>query len=261
MSVSLIISTYNRPDALFRVLESVEHQTKLPDEIIVADDGSDKNTKKCIDDFNKSSSLKVIHSWQQDNGFRVAESRNKAISKSNCDYIILIDGDVILHNKFIEDHLRHSELGFFIQGSRVFLDKTTTRNLLKNGLYSFSLFSRGLSNRKNAIYLGFFAKLFVKKKNYIKGVKTCNLGFYRKDCAEINGFNNDMIGWGREDTEFVVRLLNRGVNRKNVRFNLIQFHLWHQSSSRDFLSKNEEILKNTLNNKLSWSDNGLNKFI
>ena len=261
MSVSLIISTYNRPDALFRVLESVKLQTNLPDEIIVADDGSDKTTKDCVDDFSKSSGLKLIHSWQQDYGFRVAESRNKAISKSTCDYIILIDGDVILHNKFIEDHLSHAEFGFFVQGTRVFLDKTTSSSLLKNGLRLFSLFSKGLSNRKNAIYSVFFAKLFVTKKNHIVGIKTCNLAFYRKDCVEINGFNNDMVGWGREDTEFVVRLLNNGVNRKNVHFNLIQFHLWHQHSSKEFLSKNEEILKNTISNKLSWSVNGLNKFI
>jgi glycosyltransferase involved in cell wall biosynthesis len=261
MSVSLIISTYNRPDALFRVLESVKLQTKLPDEIIVADDGSDKTTKDCVDDFSKSSSLKLIHSWQQDYGFRVAESRNKAISKSTCDYIILIDGDVILHNKFIEDHLSHAEFGFFVQGTRVFLDRTTSSSLLKNGVRLFSFFSKGLSNRKNAIYSIFFAKLFVTKKNHIVGIKTCNLAFYRKDCVEINGFNNDMVGWGREDTEFVVRLLNNGVNRKNVHFNLIQFHLWHQHSSKEFLSKNEEILKNTISNKLSWSVNGLNKFI
>tara|TARA_B110000008_G_C16774947_1_gene486133 strand:- start:11 stop:796 length:786 start_codon:yes stop_codon:yes gene_type:complete len=261
MSVSLIISTYNRPDALLRVLESVELQTKLPDEIIIADDGSDKKTKKCIEDFNNYSSINLIHSWQRDNGFRAAESRNKAISKSTCDYIILIDGDVILHNKFIEDHLRHSEVGFFVQGTRVFLDKTTTTSLIRNGVCSFSLFSRGLSNRKNAIYSVVAARLFSKKKNYIKGIKTCNLAFYKKDFIEINGFNNDMVGWGREDTEFIVRLLNNGVNRKNVHFNLIQFHLWHTNSSREFISKNDEILNNTIKNSLTWSDGGLNKFL
>ena len=261
MSVSLVISTYNRPDALFRVLESVELQTKAPDEIIIADDGSDNKTKECIDDFNKSSNLKLIHSWQQDNGFRVAESRNKAISKSTCNYIILIDGDMILHNKFIEDHLSHAEPGYFVQGARVFLNYTTTSSLLKNGLHSFSLFSRGLSNRKNAVYSVFFAKLFSKKKNYIKGIKTCNLAFYRKDFTEINGFNNDIIGWGREDTEFVVRLLNNGINRKNVHFNLIQFHLWHQNSSREFLNNNNKILQNSINNSLVWCDSGLNKHL
>ena len=226
MRVTLIISTYNRPDALFRVLQSIELQTKLPDQVIIADDGSDKMTKECIDNFNKSSTLKFIHSWQQDKGFRVAQSRNKAIAKSNCDYIILIDGDMILHKKFIEDHLSFAEPGFFVQGARVFLDKATTRSVLKDGLRSFSLFSKGLSNRKNTIYSVFFAKLFSKKKNSIKGIKTCNLAFYRKDCIEVNGFNNDMIGWGKEDSEFIVRLLNNGINRKNVHFNLIQFHLW-----------------------------------
>ena len=91
MRVSLIISTYNRPDALFRVLESVVLQTQIPDEIIIADDGSDSMTKECVEHFNQSSTLKLTHSWQQDMGFRVSESRNKAIAKSTCDYLILID--------------------------------------------------------------------------------------------------------------------------------------------------------------------------
>jgi len=261
MRVSLIISTYNRPDALFRVLESIELQTQIPDEIIIADDGSDYKTKECVEKFNRSSTLKLTHSWQQDKGFRVAESRNKAIAKSTCDYLILIDGDVILHNKFIEDHLNHAEKGFFVQGSRVFLSKETTIRVLKAGLSKFHLFSKGLNNRKNLIYLGFFSKLFVKKKNYIKGIKTCNLAFYRKDCIVINGFNNNMIGWGREDSEFIVRLLNYGINRKNVHFNLIQFHLWHEKSSRSFVKDNDEILQNSINNKNKWCESGINKFI
>ena len=162
MSVSLIISTYNRPDALFRVLESVELQTKIPDEIIIADDGSDDMTKKCITDFNKFSTLKLIHSWQNDKGFRAAKSRNKAIAKSSCDYIILVDGDMILHNKFIEDHIHHAELGFFVQGSRVLINKQVTNKILENCLSSFSFLSKGISNRKNAIYSVFFAKFFVQ---------------------------------------------------------------------------------------------------
>ena len=261
MSVSLIISTYNRPDALFRVLESVELQTKIPDEIIIADDGSDDMTKKCITDFNKFSTLKLIHSWQNDKGFRAAKSRNKAIAKSSCDYIILVDGDMILHNKFIEDHIHHAELGFFVQGSRVLINKQITNKILENCLSSFSFLSKGISNRKNAIYSVFFAKFFVKKKNYIKGIKTCNFAFYKKDCIEINGFNNYFEGWGREDTEFVVRLLNKGINRKNIHFNLIQFHLWHKNSSRNLLHHNEAILLNSINNSLDWCENGISKYL
>ena len=261
MSVSLIITTYNRPDALLRVLESVLLQTQLPDEVVIADDGSMDATKNCISEFNKSAPFLLIHSWQQDKDFRVAESRNKAIAKSTCEYIIMIDGDMILHHKFIEDHLNHAELGFFVQGSRVILDKKLTNKTLETCISEFSFFSKGLSNRKNAIYSPFFSKLFLKKKNYIEGIKTCNMSFYKKDFIKVNGFNNDIIGWGREDTEFAVRLLNFGINRKNVHFNLIQFHLWHEKSSRAFLTKNDAILQNTINSKLDWCENGINKFI
>jgi len=261
MRVSLIITTYNRPDALFLVLKSVKIQTILPDEIIIADDGSNDMTKECVADFNKSSTLKLIHSWQQDKGFRVAKSRNKAIAKSTCDYIILIDGDMILHHRFIEDHLYHAELGYFVQGSRILLSEEASRLAFNKAENNFSFFSKGLSNRQNSIYSLFLAQLFLKKKNLLKGIKTCNMGFYRQDCLNINGFNNQIEGWGREDSEFIVRLFNSGINRKHVYFNLIQYHLWHKESARDLLAKNEKILQNTIKNKLLYCDSGLNKYL
>ena len=156
MRVSLIITTYNRPDALKLVLQSITSQSVLPNEIIIADDGSKNSTKKCIDEFKNFFSIPLIHSWQEDKGFIVAKSRNKAIAKSKFDYIILIDGDVILHDKFIEDHLKHAEMGFFVQGSRVILNKRATEELLSNNS-NVSFFSRGLSNRKNAIYSNFLS--------------------------------------------------------------------------------------------------------
>ena len=104
MRVSLIITTYNRPDALLLVLRSVEDQTKLPEEVIIADDGSNQYAQRFVTDFQISSNLNIIYSWQENKGFRAAKSRNKAIAKSNFDYIILVDGDMILHSKFIQDH-------------------------------------------------------------------------------------------------------------------------------------------------------------
>jgi glycosyltransferase involved in cell wall biosynthesis len=260
MRVSLIITTYNRPDALKFVLQSITSQSQLPNEIIIADDGSNNSTKKCIDEFKKKSSLPLIHSWQEDKGFRVAKSRNKAIAQSKFDYIILIDGDVILHYKFIEDHLKHAEMGFFVQGSRVLLNKRATEELLSNNS-NVSFFSRGLSNRKNAIYSNFLSWIFTIRKNYLKNIKTCNLAFFKSDCIEINGFNNDFEGWGREDTEFVVRLIKKGVNRKNIRFNLLQFHLWHEDSSRHVLQKNEIILNDTIKKNKNWCINGINQYL
>ena len=105
-------------------------------------------------------------------------------------------------------------------------------------IINFSFFSSELKNRKNAIYSKFLSLIFSRKKNHLNGIRSCNLGFFKKDCLKVNGFNNDFEGWGREDTEFVVRLINSGFKRKTLRFKAIQFHLWHNENSRKSLIKN-----------------------
>jgi glycosyltransferase involved in cell wall biosynthesis len=261
MRVSLIITTYNRPKALFLVLQSIKGQTKLPDEIIIADDGSDDSTKKCIAEFQKSSTLKIIHSWQSDKGFRVAKSRNKAIAKASSKYVVIVDGDMILHHNFIADHEKNAEDGFFIQGTRVLLTQDRVNKVFKNHTINFSFLSEGLKNRKNAIHSNFLSKLFSIKKNSLYGLKTCNVAFFKKDCVSVNGFNNDFEGWGREDNEFFVRLINKGINRKTLRFNAIQYHLWHIDASRKSVLQNEEILRKAIIENLNWCENGINNFL
>jgi len=257
MKVTLIVTTYNRPDALGIVLESIESQIVRPHEVVIADDGSSKETEKTILHFKKNSCLNIIHSWQEDIGFRVAKSRNKAILKSSGEYIILIDGDTALHSKFIDDHIKNAEEGFFSQGSRVLLTKNKTQKILNNSYKNLYFFSYGLNNRKNAIHSDILSKLFTKKKNSMLGIKSCNMGFFKKDCFAVNGFNNDIEGWGREDSEFVARLFNNGINRKTLRFNAIQFHLWHLESKRDFLEKNDKFLESSIKNQIKRCDNGL----
>ena len=243
------------------VLQSIESQTKLPEEVIIADDGSNDNTEKLIINYQESSSLNIIHSWQEDKGFRAAKSRNKAIAISNFEYIVLVDGDMILHPKFIQDHLKNAEPGYFIQGTRVLMTKNRTRQALNNSRGKFSFLSKGLRNRKNAIHSNYCSKLLSKKKNYIQGIKTCNMSFYKEDCLNINGFNNDFEGWGREDSELSIRLMNSGIKRKTLRFNAIQFHLWHKENSKNSLKQNDEIMQKTINEKLSWCDNGINIYL
>ena len=84
------------------------------------------------------------------------------------------------------------------------------------------------------------------------------MAFYRQDCLNINGFNNEFEGWGREDSEFAVRLQNSGVKRGNIRFNAIQFHLWHNENNRMSLDRNDLILQNAINNCIKWCNNGIN---
>ena len=258
MKLTLIITTYNRPDALELVLKSVENQNITPSEVVVADDGSNNKTKDLIINFNKKSNINIIHSWQEDVGFRASRSRNKAILKSSGDYIVLIDGDMILHPNFIKDHIFNAEPGYFIQGYRVLLSKEQTSNVISKKLIYFPFLSFRVGNKKNSIYSKLLSKLFSNKNNHLRGAKTCNMSFYLKDCLNINGFNNDFEGWGREDSEFVSRLINNGVKRKNIRFCAIQYHLWHNESSKESLIQNHEMLEASIKNNMKWCANGIN---
>ena len=258
MKLTLIITTYNWPKALLLVMESVEHQVIRPDELIIADDGSGEETRNLINRFKKNSNLNIIHSWQEDTGFRVARSRNKAIVKSTGDYIILIDGDTILHTNFVKDHIDNAEPGFFVQGSRVLVSEKHTKKALAEKKINFSSFSLGLKNRKNSIHSRLLSFIFSNKKNQLRGIKTHNFAFYMKDCLNINGFNNEFEGWGREDSEFAARLINSGIKRKNVRFNLIQFHLWHNDNSRVLLEKNDAMLEYAIKHRTHWCEKGIN---
>ena len=135
MRISLIVTTYNRPDALLLVLKSIQNQRVKPFEVIIADDGSDNTTKVLIEKFVLNTNLTIIHSHQKDLGFRVSESRNKAISIANGEYIVLIDGDMVLHPEFINDHSINAEEGCYIQGSRVLLNQEKTQNVLEKKQY------------------------------------------------------------------------------------------------------------------------------
>jgi glycosyltransferase involved in cell wall biosynthesis len=261
MKCSLIITTYNRPEALELVLLSVERQTVLPEEVIIADDGSDNRTQAIINNFQSNKILNIQHSWQEDKGFRAAKSRNKAISISTQEYIVLIDGDMVLHTHFIEDHLKHVQKGFLIQGKRSLLTKTRTSSAIKNQTTLFSFFDNGLQNHKNSLYSNLLSRLFASKKTHLKGIKTCNMSFFRSDCIAVNGFNENFEGWGREDSEFVVRLFNYGVLRKTLRFQAIQYHLYHHENSRGRLHDNDAILQYSIANQLNWCDDGIDKHL
>jgi len=261
MRISLIVTTYNRPDALLVVLKSIQNQRIKPFEVIIADDGSDNSTKTLIDTFALTSGLSIIHSYQEDLGFRVSESRNKAISISKGEYIVLIDGDMVLHPEFINDHSLCAEEGFYLQGSRVLLNRKKTREVLSAQRFFFHVLGNGSKNRLNAIHSNFLSKIFSIRKSVLNGVRSCNMSFYRKDCININGFNSEFIGWGREDSDFVARLFNNGIGRKTLKFSAIQFHLWHDESNRKTLLANDKLLQKTIDENLNWCDGGVNKFL
>jgi len=259
MRTSLIITTYNWKEALELSLLSAFKQSQLPCEIIIADDGSDNATRETVAGLTKGSPVPLIHSWQQDKGFRAARSRNKAIAKATGDYLILIDGDIIMEHHFIADHILAAKSGFFVQGTRVILNEQTTQRALQQKEIQICAFTPGIENRKNCLRSSLLSKIFSISSRSLSGIKTCNFAFWKKDAEGVNGFNEEFLGWGREDSEFTARLLNKGIRRQNLRFNAIAYHLYHRINSRQSLDINDAILAHTCDQHLTWCDKGLSQ--
>ncbi len=261
MKVSLIITIYNRPDALKLVLKSVLKQHRLPHEIVVADDGSGEETTDVIREAAKNSPVPILHAWQDDDGFRAAMSRNRAAAMSSGEYIVMIDGDMVLHPLFIKDHMEAAEPGTFVQGSRVLLSEEATKEAIIKSQISFSIFSKSIKNRKNALRCTLLSSLFSRKSRSLKGIRTCNFALFRKDLLTVNGFDNRFVGWGREDSEFAARLLNSGMVRKDLRFAAIAYHLYHKESTREALKENDRRLERTIKERLVRCEDGIDRFM
>lgn len=260
-SSSLIATVYNRSEALELLLLSLLNQTVLPNEIIIADDGSDENIKKMIADFSTKLTIPIIHVWQEDIGNRKPTILNKSIAKSKYDYIIQIDGDIIMNKYFIEDHLNFSESGVYLFGSRVNTQKTILENIFKNKTLNFSFFSKGIRRRGRTIRIPIlmnFAKKINRRSSKLRG---CNMSFWKKDFININGYNENLVEAWREDSEMAERLHNSGITSKRLKFAGIAYHLYHKSQSQTQISINLEIEKETILKKLKFTDKGINQYL
>ena len=263
MKTSLIIATYNWPDALNLVLQSSQNQSELPDEIIIADDGSKEDTLELIREWQKKSIIPIIHVWHEDTGFRLSEIRNKAIAKAQYEYIIQIDGDVILHKDFIKDHKTFAQDKCFITGSRTLILHEKTLEILKNKKVNIGFFTSGIKNRFNAFRFPVF-NLFSKPENsplekMTTRIRGCNMSFWKQDLLDVNGFDEDFVGWGREDSDIVIRLIKKGCFRKKIKLAAIQFHLYHKENSKDNLEANHKLMERALSSDLYWVKNGIVK--
>ncbi len=227
--VSIIVSTYNRPDALELCMKSISRQTILPNEVVIGDDGSKEETRLLIESFQANFPVPVVHVWQEDKGFRLAMSRNKSVAASRYEYIIEIDGDLILHPQFIEDHLNFSCKGFFLKGGRVNLTEAFTQKLCsERKLPKINFFTPGLMRRINAIHCRPLSRYLSTryKKNKGSGLG-CNMSFWKEDYIHINGYDEFFEGWGGEDYDFANRLTNNKIQRLYLKFSGIVYHLWH----------------------------------
>lgn len=247
MKISLIITTYNWPQALAAVLNSVRHQIELPFEVLIADDGSTDETRQLIRKTAEGFPCPVQHIWQEDNGFQAAAIRNKAAIKAKSEYIVFIDGDTLVRPDFIQNHCRLARRGFFSAGNRVLLSKDFSQQVLSESLpvaqWLPHQFSKQQVNRSWALYTFPLGPLRLLKKTQWRGVKTCNLGIWKEDLICVNGFDESFVGWGYEDSELAIRLLNRGFKHLDCRFAATVMHLWHQENDRSREKENLQMLK------------------
>ncbi|HEK20318.1 glycosyltransferase family 2 protein [Mucilaginibacter sp.] len=262
LDVSLIISTYNWPQALRLCLMSVKALKKLPDEVIIADDGSTDDTRLLIEEFAKNFPVPLIHVWQPDEGFQLARIRNKGIAAASGRYIIQVDGDLILHPYFVADHIRFRQPDTFVTGSRVIIDKPTSERLIGDRRININLLSSGIKNRSNGLrsklLSNYLAERYRQNDPYF--MRGCNMAFWRSDLVKVNGYNEAFTGWGREDNEIAIRLINTGLKKRVIKFAAVVFHLYHPQKSRSDLDRNDDILQETITQNKKSCELGLNQY-
>ena len=250
MHIAVIVTTYNRPDALAAVLEGYLAQTGAAFELLVADDGSTDETRRVIAGFAARAPFPLRQVWQEDRGFRAAAARNRALAATQADYIVFTDGDCIPPADFVARHCALAAPGCFLSGNRVLLSEAFTREVLARQLplHAWGM-TRWLGARLKGNINRWLPLLRLPDAAWRNGsperwagVKTCNLSAWRADLVRVNGLDETYSGWGLEDSDLVIRLLHAGVKHKSARFAAPVFHLWHRENDRSQLAENQRQL-------------------
>ncbi|MBS0287596.1 MAG: glycosyltransferase family 2 protein [Proteobacteria bacterium] len=268
-SICVVVTTYNWPQALSRVLNGLSLQKYPNMEVIIADDGSTDETAQVVSAFRKKMPFALTHCWQPDEGFRAAMCRNKAVAKTKADYIIFIDGDCVPCPQFVQRHAHLAQKGWFVAGTRVLLSQSFSKAILHNDLaieaWSYekwvkAFLQRGANRLLPKLYwpLGILRTLTPSKW---QGVKTCNLGIWREDFIAVNGLDENFVGWGFEDSDLIIRLQRLGIKRKSGKFATEVFHLWHPENSRQQMNENKERLASTINSLQVKATLGIEQYI
>lgn len=272
MKTTLLISTYNWPDALRLCLESVFRQTVLPDEIVIADDGSSMETHELIEEMRGKSPIPIIHVWQEDDGFRLTMIRNKAVAASSGDYILQIDGDCMLPETYVRDHLRMARRGYYEGGKRICLTREWTEKTIGSGKLFLPYFGSLREKKGVKKFLRLhripwlmkpYSYLRSRSKRPHRGIIGCSMSFWRDDFIKVNGYDEAFIGWGHEDAELLARFYASGLKKLVIHLGGYVYHLHHNERSvhNEKFRLLEKRLEETIEKRLSWTDDGVLKWL
>jgi glycosyltransferase involved in cell wall biosynthesis len=255
-TISLIVNTYENPRALAKVLAALSQQRLSPLEIIIADDGSGEATKKVIEQSAQTSCISIRHCWQVNQGFRRAMILNQAIAMSRGEYLVFLDGDSVPDPDFIRDHTGLAEEGFFVQCRRAFVDEGSVGNFEIRNAWRLAIQGK-LSGWTKVLRLP--VPLVIRGKHQ-RGILGCNLAIWREDLITVNGYDENFIGWGREDSDLANRLYHLGRQRKFVYGRAIVYHLNHPLAPRSWVDKNQEALDMTIAERRVRAIKGLDAY-
>ncbi len=249
--VSVVITTYNRSDALLAVLQGLARQTDRNFEVIVADDGSREEHRRAILEAPVARELHLIHVWHPDAGFTASKVRNRGVAAARNAYLIFLDGDCVPEVDFITRHKQLAAPGHFVNGSRVLLSPEFTQRVVagteqicgRSALYWLGQRLRGHASKLTHLLRLPDWRGRVRREFYWKGIRSCNMGVRRSDYERIDGFDESFVGWGHEDADFVLRLHHAGVARKNGFCATEVFHLWHKEAARGQESQNARTVR------------------
>ncbi|BDG05820.1 glycosyltransferase [Anaeromyxobacter oryzae] len=227
MRTSIVVLTYERPDALALALRGLARQSVAPDEVIITDDGSSPATRACVVREARGFPCPVVFLTHDRGGPRMSRARNRGIAAARGDYVIFLDGDQVPSRHFVADHRAFARPGTFVQGSRALASAETTARLLAGGDLDVSPLEPGLGRRRHALRAPALWWLFARRHRSRRGLKSCNFAFWRDDLVRLNGFDEEMTGWGLEDGELAQRGYHLGLWRRDLRLGGGVLHLWH----------------------------------
>jgi len=268
VKTAVIVTTYNRPDALAMVLEGLLAQRASEFEVLVADDGSTDETRRVVGEYAARAPWPLAHLWHEDRGFRAAAIRNRALAATRADYVVFTDGNCVPSRDFVAQHRALAERGWFLAGNRILLARDFTGRAIRERLplhewtnrdWFAAWLRRDLNRLLPLVTLpdGAFRKFAPARW---QGVKTCNLSAWREDLERVNGLDESYSGWGLEDSDLVIRLLHAGVRHKSARFAAPLFHLWHPENDRSRLADNQRRLDAVLASDRITAELGLDRY-
>ena len=249
MKISVITTIYNRPDHLRLLVASLAAQTRPPDELIVADDGSDSATVAGIERLRTAADLPITVVQQEKDGFRAAAARNLGMRAARGDYLLFLDCDIALLPDAMETHVRHAAPRRLLCGNRALLDEAATRVLFAQtpaptpADWENAWAAADHTQRQEAARL-FCHHAALRRWHLARPHKpkllSCHLSLHREDAERVNGFDENFVGWGYEDDDFGRRLYRSGVEPRSVIDAARALHLWHPSLAPQELKRHRD---------------------